>query len=200
MKTVLLFMLCIISNASIFSQSSISYNTDTLTNDLESILLELESKKHYKKLHFLESDDYDYYRSINTKWFIKDLENALSVIELPFDTSELIGINFIRLYYSTEVMSMWYITAIKQDTHYTFFYNRNEAEIKLELDGIKADKDYVYNFAEKMYKEVPCKDMNEDYITLGKLRNGRLVEYFASQTYHTSDFPLFLNLIEALKH
>lgn len=159
----------------------------------------MNSNEAYKEAHFLVSDDYDYFASINSPRFAYEVIDVLTKIGLPFEPNQMSEITFVKCYEWTEANSTWFITLIDTNSnHYIYFYEANTGMDNPKMYGIKKGKDYFYSLAENLFNNSGCKDKNEDYIVTGRIIKSRFVCYFSSQTYHSKDIVFFNDLLKAI--
>lgn len=180
-------------------QTSLHLAKDSLVSSLKERIEELRADKFYKNNHFLLSDQYDYFSSINSLRFVNEINSVMSQIDLPVEQNQLVEISFVQCYDWTEARETWFITLIdKSGNHHIYFYETGME--KPHKYGVKQGGDYFYRLAENLFGTVRCEEKNEDYIVFGKLAGSRFISYFSSQLYHGMDIVFFYELLEILSN
>lgn len=200
LRSIVLFLF-LLSFLEINGQVSISTNNDTLVNSLKSLIAELNLNDAHRTGHYLVSQDYNYYRSINSLDLVVEVRKVLSKISLPFEECHLNKISLVKCYDWTEAYSTWFITIIdKFGNHYIYFYENNKGIDKIKLYAESKERDYFHRLGKNLYKNKGCKQMNEDFIVMCEIVDEKFISYFSSQNYTGMDLIIFNDLLSGLSN
>ncbi len=189
----------LIQSQNIKCQIYLHFESDSLVNSLGQFIEKIEVDSIFRRNHYLLSDKYDYFASINSLELANEIIDKLARINPPFGQNQLAGITFVRCYDWTEAIDKWFITLIdKEDNHHIYFFETGMK--KPEWFGVRKGRDYFYRLANNLFSKNRCEGKNEDFIITGRIIGSKFTAYFSSQLYHRMDIVFFNDLLKLVSN